>query len=292
MRVGAIASSDTFYDPDAERHERWSSRGVLAVEMEAAVLFTLGALRRVQAGCLLTVSDIVIGGEFTRISDEELRAAVDRMTRVALATVTGAISETVFLVNPAAEQRRDRDGAGPRSRTGAAELGLQGDALLSERPGPADRARAARPRRRRVAARRRRRRRDGERGRERDRRRSTSSWRSSRAGPAGTSSAPTASRTSSRPRSRSRCTGARARSTSAGRATVGWDGAEGESLFANIAQRRHERRDRQARERDARRRSAARSRTRGRRSPSSRAGATARSRFASAARSTAAGCTT
>jgi purine-nucleoside phosphorylase len=88
MRVGAIASSDTFYDPDEGRHERWSSRGVLAVEMEAAVIFTLGALRKVQSGCLLTVSDIVIGGEFTRISDEDLQAAVDRMTRVALTTVT------------------------------------------------------------------------------------------------------------------------------------------------------------------------------------------------------------
>jgi purine-nucleoside phosphorylase len=88
MRVGAIASSDTFYDPDEGRHERWSSRGVLAVEMEAAVIFTLGALRKVQTGCLLTVSDIVIGGEFTRISDEDLQAAVDRMTRVALTTVT------------------------------------------------------------------------------------------------------------------------------------------------------------------------------------------------------------
>jgi len=88
LRVGAIASSDTFYDPDPERHKRWSSRGVLAVEMEAAVLFTIGALRGVQAGCLLTVSDIVVGEDFTRISDAELQAAVDRMTRVALATVT------------------------------------------------------------------------------------------------------------------------------------------------------------------------------------------------------------
>jgi DeoD family purine-nucleoside phosphorylase len=89
VRVGAIASSDTFYDPDPERHKRWSARGVLGVEMEAAVLFTIGSLRGVKAGCLLTVSDIVIGEEFTRISDDELRAAVDRMTRVALATVTG-----------------------------------------------------------------------------------------------------------------------------------------------------------------------------------------------------------
>ena len=40
------------------------------------------------AGCLLTVSDIVVEGEFVRISDEELRAAVDRMTRIALDTAT------------------------------------------------------------------------------------------------------------------------------------------------------------------------------------------------------------
>ena len=33
-------------------------------------------------GCLLTVSDIVVEGEFKRITDDELRAAVDRMTRV------------------------------------------------------------------------------------------------------------------------------------------------------------------------------------------------------------------
>jgi DeoD family purine-nucleoside phosphorylase len=88
VHVGPIVSSDLFYNPDDGQYERWSRRGVLAVEMEAAALFTLGALRGVQTGCLLTVSDIVVDGEFTRISDEELRAAVDRMTRIALATVT------------------------------------------------------------------------------------------------------------------------------------------------------------------------------------------------------------
>jgi DeoD family purine-nucleoside phosphorylase len=88
VRVGPIVSSDVFYDPDEGRAQRWSSRGILAVEMEAAVLFTLGALRKVQAGCLLTVSDIIVEGEFTRISDEELKAAVDQMTELALATVT------------------------------------------------------------------------------------------------------------------------------------------------------------------------------------------------------------
>jgi DeoD family purine-nucleoside phosphorylase len=95
MHVGPIVTSDVFYNPNEGQYERWSSRGVLAVEMEAAALFTVAAIggiakvQGIQGGCLLTVSDIVVEGVFTRITDEELRAAVDRMTRVALRTVTG-----------------------------------------------------------------------------------------------------------------------------------------------------------------------------------------------------------
>jgi DeoD family purine-nucleoside phosphorylase len=90
VRVGPIVSSDVFYQPDAGQAQRWSDRGVLAVEMEASVLFTLGALRKVQAGCLLIVSDVFVEGEFVRISDEEMKQAVDQMTELALHTVTSA----------------------------------------------------------------------------------------------------------------------------------------------------------------------------------------------------------
>jgi DeoD family purine-nucleoside phosphorylase len=88
VRVGPIVSSDLFYNPDDGQYRRWSDRGILAVEMEAAVLFTLGALRKVKTGCLLTVSDVVVDGEFVRITDEEMKAAVDQMTELALGTVT------------------------------------------------------------------------------------------------------------------------------------------------------------------------------------------------------------
>jgi DeoD family purine-nucleoside phosphorylase len=88
VRVGGVVSSDVFYNPDGGQYQRWSERGVLAVEMEASILFTLGALRRIKTGCLLTVSDVVVEGEFVRISDEEMRAAVDQMTELALHTVT------------------------------------------------------------------------------------------------------------------------------------------------------------------------------------------------------------
>ena len=140
VHVGPIVSSDVFYNPDGGQYQRWSDRGILAVEMEAAVLFTIGALKKVHAGCLLTVSDIVVEGEFTRISDEELRAAVDRMTRVALATVTVQSGAGI-------EQRRPSSSSTRRpatARTGkrwpelahrAAQLGLEGTTLFSERPG-------------------------------------------------------------------------------------------------------------------------------------------------------------
>jgi DeoD family purine-nucleoside phosphorylase len=84
--VGPIVSSDLFYDPEEEPATLWGELGVLAVEMEAAAIFTLSAMRGVRAGCLLTVSD-TIGEEIVRISDEDLRNAVDNMMTLALDTL-------------------------------------------------------------------------------------------------------------------------------------------------------------------------------------------------------------
>jgi DeoD family purine-nucleoside phosphorylase len=84
--VGPIVSSDLFYDPTEGPAELWGNLGVLAVEMEASAIFTIAAMHGVRAGCLLTVSDI-IGEEVVRISDEELRGAVDNMMALALDTL-------------------------------------------------------------------------------------------------------------------------------------------------------------------------------------------------------------
>jgi purine-nucleoside phosphorylase len=84
LHIGPIVSSDLFYNPNEGQYERWSARGVLAVEMEAAALFTVAAIRGVESACFLTVSDIMVERVFTRITDEELKAAVDRMTKLAL----------------------------------------------------------------------------------------------------------------------------------------------------------------------------------------------------------------
>ena len=143
LHVGPIVSSDLFYNPDGGQYERWSSRGVLAVEMEAAALFTVAALKRIESACLLTVSDIVVEGEFKRISDEELKAAVDRMTKLALDVATAELDlcsfllsepRAIFLVNPASANGATAK-RWPKLRARAAELGLPGDELLSEGPG-------------------------------------------------------------------------------------------------------------------------------------------------------------
>ena len=221
MRVGPIVSSDVFYDPDREQYERWSARGVLAVEMEAAVLFTIGALRGVQAGCLLTVSDIVVGGRVhadlrrraaRRGRPHDAHRARDRDRRP-LAPPSSSSTPRPRTARPG--------GAGPSSRTGRPRSGCR--ATRSSRSGRAssDRARAQGGAPRRDAARRRRRRRHGERGRERDRR---ARRRRARRDPArdGLGLRPHLRHPAqARGRGRGRAaTGARARSTSAGRATA------------------------------------------------------------------------
>lgn len=87
LHVGPIASTDVFYEPDGDQNGRWAARGVLAVEMEAAALFTIAALRGVGAGALLTVSDLIVGTH-ERISDDALRTGVESMTELALRAVT------------------------------------------------------------------------------------------------------------------------------------------------------------------------------------------------------------
>ena len=84
--MGPIVSSDLFYDPTEDPREMWGSLGVLAVEMEAAAIFTIAAMHGVRAGCLLTVSD-TIGEEVVRISDEDLQRSVDNMMALALDTL-------------------------------------------------------------------------------------------------------------------------------------------------------------------------------------------------------------
>ncbi len=82
--LGPIVSADLFYDPEEDPQGLWHSLGVLAVEMEASVIFTLAAMRGARAGCLLTVSDAIGADKVERIEDSALKGAVDDMVVLAL----------------------------------------------------------------------------------------------------------------------------------------------------------------------------------------------------------------
>lgn len=88
---GAIATTDLFYEPAAPRREdAWRAEGALAIEMEAAALFAVGARRGARIACLLAVSDVFpSAGVRERISDDALVAAATRMGEAAVRALAG-----------------------------------------------------------------------------------------------------------------------------------------------------------------------------------------------------------
>ncbi|MHB8532896.1 MAG: phosphorylase family protein [Solirubrobacteraceae bacterium] len=87
-RAGAVLSVDLFYEEGADQRPV-GSEDALAVEMEAATLFALGAARGVPVACLLAVSDTFerSSGERQRIEDEQLLQASLRAGRAAAAAL-------------------------------------------------------------------------------------------------------------------------------------------------------------------------------------------------------------
>lgn len=80
--VGLIFSSDSFYSARPELVGRMVDYGVLAVEMEAAALYTLAAKHGARALAICTVSDHVVTGEET--TSQEREQTFGRMIDVAL----------------------------------------------------------------------------------------------------------------------------------------------------------------------------------------------------------------
>ena len=69
--VGGIYSSDTFYDERPDLNEQMVRHGILAVEMEAAELYTLAARHNRRALAVLTISDHLVTGEALPSEDRE-----------------------------------------------------------------------------------------------------------------------------------------------------------------------------------------------------------------------------
>ncbi|MGV1005787.1 MAG: purine-nucleoside phosphorylase [Candidatus Nanopelagicales bacterium] len=81
--VGNMASSDIFYvEGGAEYYAQLTEHGVLAVEMEAAALYTLATRFGVKALAICTISDDLITGE--EIDAGQRQTSLDTMVRLAL----------------------------------------------------------------------------------------------------------------------------------------------------------------------------------------------------------------
>jgi purine-nucleoside phosphorylase len=85
--VGLVFSSDSFYASRPELTMRMVDYGVLAVEMEAAALYTLAAKYGRRALAICTVSDHVVTGEET--TSQEREQTFSPMVEVALTAALG-----------------------------------------------------------------------------------------------------------------------------------------------------------------------------------------------------------
>lgn len=82
--VGNVFSSDTFYDGDETGLPSWAKMGVLAVEMEAAGLYSNAAAAGKNALCITTISDCPLKGQST--SAEDRQTSFTKMMEIALET--------------------------------------------------------------------------------------------------------------------------------------------------------------------------------------------------------------
>ncbi|MCU4801502.1 nucleoside phosphorylase [Halobacteria archaeon HArc-gm2] len=93
VHVGPIATDDAFYAETEEYVEEWESAGLLAVEMEAAALFTLARRKGMRAGAICTVDgNLVEGTQKGETDAEELppkaKNNVERAIGIALDATT------------------------------------------------------------------------------------------------------------------------------------------------------------------------------------------------------------
>ncbi len=71
VHVGGIYSSDTFYDERSDLTDQMIRHGVLAVEMEAAELYTLAARHGCRALAVLTISDHLLTKDALPAADRQ-----------------------------------------------------------------------------------------------------------------------------------------------------------------------------------------------------------------------------
>ena len=93
VHVGPVATDDAFYAETDEYVEDWEDAGLLAVEMEAAAIFTLARRKGLRAGAICTVDGNLVEGTQKGETDEDelpekAKNNVERAIDIALTAAT------------------------------------------------------------------------------------------------------------------------------------------------------------------------------------------------------------
>ncbi len=95
IHFGLVLSSDVFYSNN-ENLKRWSERGILSVEMESSVIFTIALLKNLKAGSILAVDGnplLGVGkgefepGERTGELDARVQNAIKEEAKIAIEAI-------------------------------------------------------------------------------------------------------------------------------------------------------------------------------------------------------------
>lgn len=88
LHLGTVFSSDIFYEPNDDARDRHTANGVLAVEMETAALYAIGALEGANALAMFTMTDHLVTGE--HLTSDERQTTVDEMLELGLRTAVAS----------------------------------------------------------------------------------------------------------------------------------------------------------------------------------------------------------
>jgi purine-nucleoside phosphorylase len=88
-RVVTAVTTDLFFEPREGIEEEWLARGASVVEMEAAAVMRVAALRGAAAACALAVTDVPGAGGAERLDDEGLEALGVKLGELGLSALSG-----------------------------------------------------------------------------------------------------------------------------------------------------------------------------------------------------------
>lgn len=88
LELGTVFTSDIFYEQNSNAQDHHTANGVIAVEMEAAALYSVCAVEGAEALAMFTMTDHLVTGE--HLSSDDRQLTVNEMLELGLRTAVAA----------------------------------------------------------------------------------------------------------------------------------------------------------------------------------------------------------